>query len=1119
MKLSQSGCVWCAALFLSVALTFCVAGTAAAQSAGSGTIVGHITDEKGGSVAGAKVTVRSLETNQTRSLTTNNDGEFRASLLQPGNYEVTVEAPGFGKTKRSPIGVSVGSTSAADISLKIAGVTEVITVTEQAPITDPEKVEVTTTVGQKQIEELPINGRRWDNFVLLTPGVSPDGTFGAISFRGLSGLLNNNTVDGADNNQAFFGEARGRTRVTSGTYSQAGIKEFQVGLSNFSSEFGRAAGGTVNAVTKSGSNAIHGEAFYFVRDDFLQAREPTLFDPSGNPLKNKDRRQQFGFAIGAPIIKDKLFFFGDAEEFHRTQTFLVRTQSTFLSTFTATCMGTSTNTQLAQNCNALLAFETGQSGQQPRKPINNVAFGKADWVISPNHTLTGSYNWQRWQSENGVQTAQIVSNGLSDNGKDIVKTDSVILRLSSIFSPTVINQAQFQWGRDLQSQLANSNDPHTSVTNGVSFGQSTTFPRPAFPDEKRYQWSDTLSWNRGRHAFKTGGDVNYVRELTINLPSGAGDFSYSGATAIQNLALDCPAPTRTGSSPCVPLTLDTTLIGKHYGSYTQGIDISGRNGTLFFTTTDWNFFFQDTFKWRPTVTINAGLRYEYQHMPSVPSINFNGTPVVGYPQFPESQSLNQDANNLGPRLAIAWDIGGKQKNVLRAGGGIYYGRTGNALIRNQLLENGVSLATFTISGSSIAASGPVYPAVLASGTLSTAGGRKVTFVAGDFVRPFISMVEAAYERELTRNISASVTLVYTRGNHLMHGSNINLPAPSTSISYFLNTTGALLATVPFYAGQRPFLDTLPGIAANTRLGDVIRATSDLNSTYSGAIFELKQRARFGITQNFSFTWSNAKDEGQVQGASAFAPGFEGFFDPRNRRAEYNRSEFDMRRRVVWAYIWEPSSIWKIQNKGLNTVLGDWSISGVTMLQDGQPYNPTVSGFLAGGANTTGTTACPSTGTCASSTGSINGSNGSLRPGWLPRTYGITTGFINFDMRLQKDWRLTETKRLRFIFEGFNVFNRANHPNRFNFVSTGFNISNSKACLAGSATMTCTAQNPSNLALPRVATITLASGYNGIIDPVTGSTTTGACLQSTCLSSASGTLFGPRDVEFALKFIF
>ena len=1097
-------------LFFLMIVVLGLATVAGAQSAGTGGIAGRVTDEKGGAVAGAKVTVRNAETNVSRELEADAQGEYRAVLLQPGNYEVTVQAPGFGTLRRRGIRVEVGSTAAVDVELKVAAVTEVVTVTAAAPIIDPEKVEVTNTVTQKQIEELPINGRRWDNFVLLTPGVSMDGTFGLISTRGISGLLNNNTIDGADNNQAFFSEARGRTRV-SYTYSQDAVKEFQVGLSTFSAEFGRAAGGTINAVTKSGMNELHGDVFYYIRDDVLQAGEPTLFlfDPAINAsrrVKNKSRRQQYGLSLGFPFIKDKLFFFGNFDQQLWTETPLSTTSgTTFFSDFTPTCRS-GTPLPPAANCTALQSFLLSETGQWLRKKINNVALGKVDWMINPKHTFTGSYNWQRWKAPNGIQaTPQVLTRGISDNGFDGVKTDSLVFRLNSVLGARTVNEAKFQYARDFEFQTPNATDPRTTITNGVSFGMSEFLPRPAWPDEKRFQWTDTYSWIVRRHTLKAGLDINYVRDKAINLRFGGGAYNY---TSLPSLALDCPAGARALS--CVPVDTGTTT-GKHWSTFTQAFDFRGLAGQSFFTTTDYNFFIQDTFKWTPTLTVNMGLRYEFQHLPDIPSITIGSSTFRGHPDFPESQKLNQDTNNFGPRLAIAWDIGGKQKNVLRVGGGIYYGRTPNGIVRSGFVENGVVISTYQLSSASSTqrAAGPVYPALL---PVAPKLARIVSFLAGDYVRPFIMMADAAYERELARNISFSATYLFTRGNHLTHGSDINLPAPTTTVNIFLND-GTSLGVVPFYTGPRPLLDSLtPGTPP---LSTVNRETSNLNSIYHGVVFQVTQRARWGLTQTAHFTISKAQDEATgVMGQAAFAGSrrsdetlTDSFFDPRDRKREYARSDFDTRKRFVWLFIWEPSRVWSITSSATRHILGDWSFSGVVTAQDGQPFNPAISGTISG------------TLTNAVDTRSINGSGAGTRAGWLQRNFLETTGFFTVDFRVQKDFRITESKRIRFLWEAFNLLNRTNHPNRFNFSSTVFRVVSSTTCASGASTLGCAVGSASNATLPRQVVLRLDSNFQGVLtDPVTGKGDLANCTAATCLNSASGQLFGARDMQFGVKFI-
>jgi hypothetical protein len=266
-------------------------------------------------VKGAAIAVKNEETNREFAATTDDEGRFRVAALDPGNYTVTISASGFAAFTQQKVVVEIGRVTPLDIDLSVGGAQETVQVTSEAPVINTEQQDFSTNINQTSINNLPTNGRRWSNLAILTPGTVPDGTFGLISFRGISGLLNNNTVDGGDNNQAFFSEERGRTRIGY-SVSQAAIREFQVNTSNYSAEYGRSAGGVINAVTKSGTNEFHGSGFFYDRNSKWGARNPLstinqnvngVFTPVG--LKAKDVRYQFGGAVGGPIVKDKAFFF------------------------------------------------------------------------------------------------------------------------------------------------------------------------------------------------------------------------------------------------------------------------------------------------------------------------------------------------------------------------------------------------------------------------------------------------------------------------------------------------------------------------------------------------------------------------------------------------------------------------------------------------------------------------------------------------------------------------------------------------------------------------------------------------------------------------------------------
>jgi hypothetical protein len=291
---------------------------ALAQSATTGAISGTVTDSNGALLPNTVIVITSTDTGVTRKIKTRSSGDFSVQDLAPGTYKVTFTADGFKTSENSAVTVQVGATATLNPKLDVGSVTDTVEVTELPAAMHTMDTAISTTIDQNTIDNLPINGRRYSDFALLTPGVvsNSDG-FGLLSFRGISYLLNNTTVDGADDNQAYFSEARGRTR-SSYTVTQGAVQEFQVNTSNYSAEYGRAAGGVINTVTKSGGNQTHGEIFFYDRDNAIGGAsnpytqiynfdENTGIDPTN--VKPKDTRKQYGFGVGGALIKDKLFWF------------------------------------------------------------------------------------------------------------------------------------------------------------------------------------------------------------------------------------------------------------------------------------------------------------------------------------------------------------------------------------------------------------------------------------------------------------------------------------------------------------------------------------------------------------------------------------------------------------------------------------------------------------------------------------------------------------------------------------------------------------------------------------------------------------------------------------------
>jgi len=986
-----------AALFLTLLLA--ISPSVLAQAQATGTIEGVVKDENGAVLAGAKITVRNAGTNMARELVSDESGRYRAPQLQPGNYEITAELSGFSRLAVSGTTVVVGSTATVDLTLRVASVEEKITITSEAPITEPERHEHTSIVSETAVTNLPINGRRWDNFVLLTPGVNMDGNFGLVSYRGISGLYNNNTIDGADNNQAFFSEARGRTRVVY-TISQSAVKEFQVGLSNFSAEFGRAAGGTVNAVTKSGTNDFHGEGFYFVRDDVWNAREPFqppfVVLPDGTQRKAEERRQQFGLSLSGPFIKDKLFYFANYDQ-------QIRNFPYFVAPFSPTFFSQPCT---APGCDATIRFFNSESRFVSRKGHNNVVLYKMDWAINSKNTLTGSYNWHRWRSPNGIRTQAVISNAESDNGFDGVKTDFLNFRLSSILSNTIVNEARFQFGRDFEFQRPNSAGPGTSVSGGINFGMPNFLPRPAFPDEKRFQWVDNLSIVRGSHSFKVGVDINYVRDLQINLFNGGGVYSYASLNAI---ASDCPP----GAAGCVPLA----GARRRYSSYTQAFDLRGftgdKAGRVFFTTTDYNFFAQDTYKVHPHLTLNYGVRYEYQDLPQ---------PEAGNPAFPQTTRFNQDKNNFGPRIGLAWDIGGGHKTVVRSGYGIYFGRTSNSAVSSALTNNGRVIASFFFTPTTAGA--PEYPNVLTAPPSGPGSAPDIQFFSEDYVRPIVHMAELVIEREVVNNLSVSASYIFSRAQRLPSFRDTNLNQPTQTVVYIL-PDGSVSPAFPFFTGPRPI----------SGVGRIIISESVVNSNYHGFVLQVKRRMRGGLQFNANYTVAKALDDGQT--SQTFFGGNQ-LFNTFDRRSEYGPSNFDIRQRFVTSFIWEPR-LGGLDNRVARGLLNGWRFSGIVTTSTGIPRTGSISGSV-------------SSATGATVTATTNGSGGDNRTPFFQRNSFRGTGLATVDFRLGRDIRIAEGKRIEVIWEGFNIFNRTNFST---FSTTQFRVASSQVGADGVRRVTLT----------------------------------------------------------------
>lgn len=997
----------------------CLGSLALAQSAVTGAVGGAATDPSNAAVANAAVTLKSMDTNKTETATTDSEGRFRFTNLQPGAYAITISATGFAEYKQEQIVVEVGRLSNVDAALRVAGAAATVDIVASAAAVNLESKEFTTNINQTAINELPINGRRWSNFVILTPGSVPDGSFGLISFRGISGLLNNNTVDGGDNNQAFFGEERGRTRL-SYSISQSAIREFQVNTSNYSAEYGRAAGGVTNAVTKSGTNDLHGDVFYFQRNNEWGARNPLAFQSvlvngalTRVGIKPEDVRHQFGGTLGGPIIKDKLFFFFSYDQQKRNFPGLsIFTSPTLLNGVSRTALTGKglTNAQIDNT----IQFLNSLTGPVPRTGDQTLILPKIDWQINNKNTFTINYNRLRWDSPSGVQTQATNNRGRASFGDDFVKVDWGTARLTSTIKPTLVNEFRVQYARDFEFQISqtplpgeprtaiNGSAPDVGLQNGLNFGKPNFLERASFPKEKRTQFTDNVTSALWGNTLKFGVDINHVRDGLSNLFTESGSFFYNNLNEFILDYVNWQTPLAAGTT-CIttpPLPALPRPVGKCYsGNFTQGF---GPLGTEF-STTDYNFYVQYDWKFAPRVTFNLGLRYEYQKFPDaqIPNPSNDLIPNTNVTFNQATSELPSDKNNFGPRFGFAAALTGDGRTSLRGGYGLYYGRTINSTIFNAVLNTGAAGSQTLVSLQPTNATAPVFPNVLAS---PPPGSLALQYFAPDFGNPMIHQVDLIFEREILRNTTVSASYLFSQGQKLptFFDRNLNAPTNNQTFSVVGGPFGGQTFTIPVFRGARP----------NPNFGALTEIASEVESKYNAMVLQANRRFSGGLQLLASYTLSKAVDDSQTSQTFTTANVPFNVFDP---EAERGRSRFDRRHKFVASAVYAPRV--KVDNKLVTTLLDGWSIAPIFQFYTGLPFDGLVSGSLpaiSGVANSNGTA------------GGLNGagsSTGSNRLPLLERNAFSAPGVKNFDLRLSRKFYIKERINVEFLGEAFNIFNR------------------------------------------------------------------------------------------------
>jgi hypothetical protein len=984
----------------------------------TGAIGGQVEDPSGAMVPDALIIARNLQTGVEQSMRTNRIGLYRFPALAPDAYDVTVKASGFRDT-RSTLQVLVGNTSSQDFKLVVGAAENTVIVGSTASVLRSGESSQSNVLDRSFIEELPLNGRRYTDFTLLTPNTSPDGDTGLVSIAGQqggedSGYANGNgsnvfTVDGTNATSNYFDDILGRYRIPY-RYGENAIQEFQVAVSPYSAIYGGGAG-FINAVTRSGSNAFHGNVFYFNRNSAFGAND-SLSNASGYP-KQEDALQQFGASLGGPITRDRLWFFLDYEQQRENDPISVinppmaPSQAGFLSANfgipddTAlpapnaaypvpgndTAPDPTNPVYLQQVANTLNALNTNL-GVQPRQKNDLVITPRLDYRATARDSLFLSANLNRFTSPGGVITVSPVATyGTQTLADARVHDFQASVGWTHTFTANLLNQ--FHAGTSDDNQIATPtgkapNIPTIILDSPSSFTLGNAPFSVGRVFERQYSAADRMDYTMGRHTLQFGFDFNRAWDSDNNFggadPNADVQFgSFIGSYEFPNL--------------------ESFALG-NYLVYSQA---SG-NPTFAFGVPYYGFYAQDSYRALRQLTIEIGLREDFQVYPQ-PAEN---------PAFPLTGQYPNQFLRLAPRFGFAWQP--RSHTVVRGGFGEFYTNFNGLNYRNAVVANGLASQESSVSQSfnpDLAPNQqtPTLPAILPGNSPLFQASPDISLVSPQFKAPSILQSSLQMEEELSENTVLSIGTMWNHGLHIISGSaydlNLNpLQGTTTYITCPPNTT-----TAPCAGPQVTLPNMDNGLLTegriNPNLGQINELISPGQNYYDSLFVQLKRRMSQGLTYQVSYTWAKSM---MLDGMD-----FNNQFDFSNTHAP---SLLDQRHNLSLAAVYEPRPDKFMDSPAGRALLSNWKLSTVMAFSSGRPYAALLSP-AANGDNLNDTAFNQDT---ANTAAGINGAGPTPGIG-LNSFYGPWLERI--DVGWARSFPIRERGVVQVQVQAFNLFNHAN----------------------------------------------------------------------------------------------